>query len=173
MKLRNVLLISVSLLGSTSLLRAQSEKNTIPDARMQQVYEEIKTPFKYGLVMVPPDDSEKMDCPSVFRKGNKWYMTYLVYGGRGYETWLAESKNLLDWKLKGRIMSFSDSTDWDVNQKAGYISLQDPKWGGSYKWNAFQGKHWMSYFGGNTTGYEAGVLSIGIAYSKEDPTKVH
>lgn len=173
MNIRNILLIAVSLLGLTPMVHAQSEKNKVSDARMQQVYEEIKTPFKYGLVMVPPDDSEKMDCPSVFRKGNKWYMTYLVYGGRGYETWLAESKNLLDWKLKGRIMSFSDSTDWDVNQKAGYIALQDPQWGGSYKWNAFRGKHWMSYFGGNTTGYEAGVLSIGMAYSKEDPTKVH
>lgn len=41
----------------------------VPDKVMQEVYEEIKTPYKYGLVMVPPDDSKKMDCPSVFRKG--------------------------------------------------------------------------------------------------------
>ena len=63
----------------------------IPDKVMQKVYEEIKTPYKYGLVMVPPDDSKKMDCPGVFRKDGKWILSYLVYDGRGYETWLVKS----------------------------------------------------------------------------------
>jgi len=173
MNFRNLLLVSLCAFGLTGVANAQTEKKTVSEERMQAVYNEIKTPYKYGLVMVPPDNSEKMDCPSVFRKGNKWYMTYLIYGGRGYETWLAESKNLLDWKVKGRIMSFSDTTDWDVNQKAGYVALQNPKWGGNYKWKSYKGKHWMSYFGGNSKGYEAGVLSIGMAYTKKDPTKVH
>jgi sucrose-6-phosphate hydrolase SacC (GH32 family) len=31
----------------------------------------------------------------------------------------------------------------------------------------------MSYFGGNTKGYEAGVLSIGIACTDQDPASVH
>lgn len=146
----------------------------VPETEMQQVYEEIKTPFKYGLVMVPPDDSKKIDCPSIFRKDGKWIMSYLIYDGRGYETWLAESKDLLHWETKGCIMSFSsDSTRWDWNQKAGYVSLQDYKWGGSYELEPFDGKYWMSYIGGNTKGYEAGVLSIGIAYTDQNPAIVH
>lgn len=150
------------------------KKREITDTVMNEIYNEVKTPYKYGLVMVPTDNSYKMDCPSVFRKDNKWFMTYLIYDGRGYETWLAESDDLLHWKHLGKVMSFSkDETHWDVNQKAGYISLQDPSWGGSYKWNKYDGKYWMSYFGGNTTGYEAGVLSIGMAYTKESPTKAH
>ena len=44
------------------------KKRTITDAVMQEVYNEIKTPFKYGLVMVPEDNSYKMDCPSIFKK---------------------------------------------------------------------------------------------------------
>ncbi len=71
--------------------QAQSVLNQVPDEQMQKIYEEIKTPYKYGLVMVPPGDSKKMDCPSVFRKSGIWYMTYLVFDGRGYETWLAKS----------------------------------------------------------------------------------
>jgi predicted GH43/DUF377 family glycosyl hydrolase len=178
------------------------KKREITDGVMQEIYNEIKTPYKYGLVMVPTDNSYKMDCPSVFRKDGKWFMTYLIYGGRGYETWLAESDDLLHWKHLGKVMSFSEtpikedfSTDemkkgvldnqnlnkaseknekhWDANQKAGYISLQDPTWGGSYEWKKYDDKYWMSYFGGESKGYEAGVLSIGMAYTKESPTKAH
>ena len=153
-------------------LSQDSLVNKVPDAKMEAVYNEVKTPFKYGLVMVTDDNAKKMDCPSIFRKGKKWYMVYIVFNGRGYETWLAESNNLLDWKSNGRIMSFSDSTDWDTNQKAGYIALQDNRWGGSYKWQKYNGKYWMSYFGGNSKGYEAGLLSVGIAYTKQSPAKV-
>jgi len=142
--------------------------------KMQQLYEEIKTPYKYGLVVIPVSNDQKLDCPSVFREGGKWYMTYIVFDGRGYETWLAESSDLLSWKTQGRLLSFSgDTTVWDASQKAGYIAIQNQKWGGSYAWEKYKGKYWMSYIGGNTRGYEAGDLSIGIAYTDRDLTLPH
>ena len=145
---------------------------------MQQIYNEVKTSFKYGLVLAPTDESKKMDSPSVFRKGNSWYMTYIVFDGRGYETWIAKSENLLQWKTLGRILSFGDTTNknliaWDANQRAGYIALQDTKWDGSYQLQKFDNKYWMSYIGGNETNYEAGKLSIGIAYTNHYITKPH
>ncbi len=76
---------------------------------MQQIYEEVKTPYKYGMVITPADSTKKIDCPSVFRKGKNWYMTYIVFDGSGYETWLAKSKNLLQWKTLGKILSFGDT----------------------------------------------------------------
>ncbi|MBN1415258.1 MAG: glycosylase [Bacteroidales bacterium] len=145
----------------------------VPDNVMKQVYHEIKTPYKYGLIMVPDSNSYKIDCPTIFRKNNQWFMTYIVFDGRGYETWLAESNNLIDWDIKGKILQFSDSTEWDMNQKAGYPSLISYKWGGYYSINSWNGKYWMSYFGGNSRGYERGVLSIGIAYTEKDPTTAH
>ena len=152
----------------------KTKPQVVPGKVMQSIYKEIKTPFKYGLVMVPSDDTKKIDCPSIFRKDGKWIMSYLIFDGRGYETWLAESEDLLNWKNKGRIMSFSsDTTRWDCNQKAGYISLQDYKWGGSYEMDQFDSKYWMSYFGGGTKGYEAGALSIGMAYTELNPATVH
>ncbi|MEJ5963130.1 glycosylase [Pedobacter immunditicola] len=164
-------LVGFILFTATGL--AAQEQNTVSSAQMQEIYEEVKTPYKYGLVIVPPDDSQKMDCPTVFRKGNLWYMTYLIYDGRGYETWLAKSKDLLKWEKLGRIMSFSDTTTWDGNQKAGYNALQDTKWGGNYKLKKYKGKYWMSYFGGDSKGYEAGDLSVGMAYTTQHPSKVH
>ena len=148
-------------------------QNSVTDSTMKRIYDEIKTPYKYGLIVVPADNSKKIDCPSVFRKGNTWYMTYIQFDGRGYETWLSESKDLLHWKSLGRIMSFSDTTQWDTNQKAGYIGLQDPTWGGSYALQSFNHKYWLSYFGGKDRGYEAGPLAIGIAYTDREPSKAH
>ncbi|HEX2630300.1 MAG TPA: glycosylase [Chitinophagaceae bacterium] len=145
----------------TGIVTAQQ----VPQERMQQVYEEIKTPYKYGLIITPADETKKIDCPTVFRKEKMWYMSYIIFDGRGYETWLASSNDLLNWKTLGRILSFSDSTEWDGNQKAGYMALQDTKWGGSYALQKYKSKYWLSYFGGKDRGYEAGPLAIGIANS--------
>jgi len=170
MKLFQMLMFAII----ASFAFAQKDNTKVPANKMQEIYKAVKTPYKYGMVMVPKDDSQKIDCPSVFRKGDTWYMTYLVFGGRGYETWLARSKNLLNWQTLGRIISFSaDTTEWDANQKASYIALQDYTWNGSYTLKRYNGKYWMSYFGGNTKGYEAGLLSLGMAYTEKDPSTVH
>ncbi|MFC2138368.1 glycosylase [Bacteroidota bacterium] len=166
----------LSLPLSLSLLIISCNKplpTIVPKEVMNQIYEEIKTPYKYGLILVPDSNSYKMDCPTIFRKNDKWIMTYIVFDGRGYETWLSESDNLIDWDIKGKIMHFSDTSDWDMNQKAGYPSLIDYEWGGNYGINTFENKYWLSYFGGNTMGYERGLLSIGIAYTESDPATVH
>lgn len=158
------------LLLSSTCIQAQQ----VPDSIMQQVYEEVKTPFKYGMVLSPQDETKKIDCPTVFRKNNQWYMSYIQFDGRGYETWLAKSDDLLHWSTIGKLLSFNDDTTvWDAHQKAGYLALQDYTWGGSYKIQQYKNKYWMSYFGGNIKGYEAGLLSIGIAYTNKEITKPH
>ena len=145
----------------------------VPDDVMLQVYNEIRTPYKYGLILVPDSNSCKIDCPTVFRKNNLWYMTFIVFDGRGYETSLAESSDLVRWNFMGKLLPFSDSLDWDSNQKAGYPSLIRYKWQGNYSITAYDGKYWMSYFGGNSRGYERGLLSIGIAFTDKDPALAH
>ena len=140
-------------------------QEVVPEKVMQQIFEEVKTPFKYGLVLVP-GEGKMVDSPSIFRYKKRWYMTYIVFDGKGYETWLAKSNDLLNWETLGKIMSFTDNT-WDASQKAGYIALQDFTWGGSYEVQKYDGKYWMSYLGGATSGYEAGVLGIGMASSKK------
>ena len=62
---------------------------------MEKVYNEIKTPFKYGVVFKHPDSTQMVDSPAIFRENNIWYMTYIVFGGQGYETWLIESDDLV------------------------------------------------------------------------------
>ncbi len=147
-------------------LPVTAQSGNVSPEKMKQVYEEIKTPYKYGLVLVPEGTSTMVDCPSVFRYKKAWYMTYLTFDGKGYETRIAKSDDLLHWKDLGKILSFTTDT-WDANQKAGYIALQDYKWGGSYEVEKYNGKYWMSYLGGAKEGYEAGMLGIGMANTKK------
>lgn len=170
--------IIILLISFAGCLSAQI---TVPKDIMKKIYEEVKTPFKYGLVLAPSDNNHKIDCPTVFRENGKWYMSYLIYNGksgtdgRGYETWLAKSEDLLHWDTLGRILSFPEagSGRWDENQRAGYVALIDYEWGGSYKAQKFGNKYWMSYFGSDTRGYERGILKEGVAYTSGDITKPH
>ena len=144
---------------------------------MQAIYNEVRTPYKYGLVVAPTDNYHKIDCPTVFREGDKWLMTYVVYNGkdgldgRGYETWLAESDDLLHWTTKGRILSYK-SAGWDMNQRGGFPALIDWTWDGSYGISKYKKNYWMTYIGGHGTGYEAvrEPLNIGLAWTKGDIT---
>ena len=172
MQHKNILLsyfyqLLYTFVGSLLIFSCSPTKNSstvVSEQTMESVYEKVITPYKFGIVFQHPDSSKMIDSPSIFRWKRKWWMTYIIFDGRGYETWLAESDNLIEWNSKGRIMSFSD-TGWDANQKAGYMSLLDIKWGGTYKPASFNGKYWMSYLGGSVKGYEAGKLGVGISHS--------
>ena len=158
-------ILAYSCNGDRNSTRYDKIKKLVPQEVMEQIYHEIKTPFKYGIVFRHPDTTKLIDSPTIYRVDSIWYMTYIVYDGQGYETWLAKSRNLFDWEISGRLLSFTENT-WDANQKAGYISLVDINWGGSYQVESFDGKYWMSYLGGATQGYEKGVLGVGMSYSK-------
>ena len=113
-------------------------QQTVSAQKMQEIYDEVKTPYKYGLVVTPENDTKKIDCPSVFRKGKNWYMTWIQFDGSGDETWLSKRRDLLHWTTLGKIMRFSDTSNvvvkWDANQKDGYTAVQDRKREGRYEW---------------------------------------
>jgi predicted GH43/DUF377 family glycosyl hydrolase len=138
--------------------------DSVPAERMRQVYEEVKTPFKHGVV-IRGETNQLVDCPSIFRHQDQWYMVYVGITGKvGYETFLARSANLLRWEKLGKIMSFR-TNGWDRWQVDGGIALCDPKWGGSGGLEPFDDRYWMSYIGGALQGYEPDPLAIGMAWT--------
>lgn len=153
---------------------------TVSQKEMGKIYEQVRTPYKFGLVVAPESNDRKIDCPTVFREGNSWYMTYVCYNGsngtngRGYETWLAKSDDLLHWETLGRILVYGDK-GWDMNQRGGFPALIDYDWGGNYNIQKFKDRYWMTYIGGEGTGYEAvnAPLSIGLASTAGDVTTAH
>ena len=166
-------LSALFLLGS--LLQASERPNSLPLPKgsertvsaetMQRVYDEVKTPFKYGVV-IKGEDKELVDCPNVFRFNGRWYMMYVANRDKvGYETFLARSDDLLHWEKLGKLLSFSKA-GWDAWQGDGGTALYDYRWeGGTHELGTHDGKYWMSYIGGAQTGYEPDPLSIGLAYS--------
>ena len=172
---KRLVLLSLLIFGGITAFAQKISKNV-----MQKIYDEVKTPYKYGMVVAPKANYHQIDCPMVYREGNRWFMTYVVYNGkdgtdgRGYETWLATSDDLLQWKTLGRLLCYADK-GWDMNQRAGYPALIDWTWNGSYEMAKYKGRHWMSYFGGEGTGYEAirKPLNMGMASTKGDITQAH
>lgn len=159
-------------------------QNAVPVTQevMDYVYEQSRTPYKFGMVVAPSTNKEKFDCPTVFRKGEKWLMTFVCYNGsggndgRGYETWLAESSDLLHWEIKGRVLEYATNPDaWDLNQRGGFPALIDYNWGGSYEMQQYKGRNYITYIGGAGKGYEAveKPLSIGIASTDKDISVAH
>ena len=135
---------------------------------MAAVYEAAQTPYKYGLVVVPKDGQHMTDCPTVFRMAGRWYMTYVIFDGRGYETWLSVSDDLLHWQEVGCLLPFR-AAGWDRQQRAGFPALLGWDWDDSDHTPGRQdGRYWMSCFGGENKGYEAQPLSIGMAWTDAD-----
>ncbi len=139
---------------------------TVPEVEMQRVYDTVKTPFKYGVVLRPDAPDESFDCPSVFRFGDRWYMLYVAIKGKvGYQTHLATSADLLRWTPLGKVLPFSEA-GWDRWQADGGAALVDTTWGGSGALLPYDGRYWMSFIGGAQQGYETEPLSIGLAWTK-------
>ena len=173
-------LLKSGLLGPVRLLAANPIPEVIP-ARpverlvdtntMAQIYNEVQTPFKYGVVLKGGSTNELVDCPSVFRSGKHWYMMYVAITNKvGYQTYLARSDDLLHWEKLGRVLSFTHTNDWDAWQADGGVALEDYQWEGTHELEKYKGRYWLSYIGGAKQGYETDPLSTGIAWSK-NPTK--
>ncbi|HOX40247.1 MAG TPA: hypothetical protein PL033_19865 [Candidatus Brocadiia bacterium] len=74
----------------------------------------------YPDYVIPPspDDGAKLqstDCPTVFQVPGKdgYYMWYTGFDGNGYQTFLAQSDDLVAWKPRGLVMSFGEKGSFD------------------------------------------------------------
>ncbi len=139
---------------------------------MAEIHEEIKTPYKYGIVL-RGDEGELVDCANVFRHEGRWYMMFVAsHENTGYETHLAVSDDLLEWERLGKILPFSGE-GWDAWQADGGLSLYDTRWGeeATHELGTHEGRYWLSYIGGAKQGYEPDPLSIGLA-TTDDPVAI-
>ena len=129
---------------------------------LEKIYNQIKTPYKYGAVMKL--DGRMTDSPVVFKRNNKYYMSFISIDSEaktGYQTHIAESDDLLHWKVIGNILT--ETGEWDQAQSGGYAQLQDNLFGGSNELMTIDGQYLFAYLGGNLKGYETDPLSMGIA----------
>jgi predicted GH43/DUF377 family glycosyl hydrolase len=166
-----LLFASLIVSANAAVIPAIAETRLVDTNTMQRIYDEVKTPFKYGVVLRGGSLDELVDCPSLFRSGRHWYMMYVAITNKvGYQTFLARSDDLLHWRKLGKILSFTPTNRWDAWQADGGIALCDDRWDGTHALEKFGGKYWLSYIGGAKRGYETDPLSIGIAWTTH-PTR--
>lgn len=142
---------------------------TVCEEVMQNVYSKLKTPYKYGAVCIR--ENEFTDSPSVFKIGEKWYMMYLTISKEcatsGYNTWLSESDDLVNWKPLYPVLERNDLNNWDSKQIAGYLGFPNIDWDASGVPEALNGSYYVTYLGGNNDGYEPTPLYMGLAKTKD------
>jgi predicted GH43/DUF377 family glycosyl hydrolase len=109
------------------------------------------------------------DVPTVFQiPGDpKWYMTFVGFDGGGYQSFIAESTDLVNWTNRRLAMPYGPAGAFDY----GGVVL------GAYLYESYDikaprtlklkdGKYWSLYGAYNLRdGYEAGVGSNGLASS--------
>ena len=157
-------LVSTMACGSLCAITCKPARVEVPSERMRAIYDEVRTPYKAGMVLTP-EYGEMLDSPTVFRHGDSWYMMFIRFDGKGYETHLAKSGDLRKWTRLGCIFSRGAKGQWDSAQADGWPTLVDTRWDGANTLNTFGGKYWMMYLGGSTDGYESDPLSTGVAWT--------
>ena len=139
---------------------------------IQDIYNEVKTPYEYGVILRPSGiegdfDSHLVDNPNVFRDGDWWYMTYVGHDKKGYRTGIARSKDLLNWEKLGMVLdNGGQEGTFDRYNAAGYI-VRDHVWGEAPKAHQKDGKFVMSYLASDKPGYEEGTTKMGMAYASD------
>ncbi len=114
-------------------------------------------------------DEKAVDCPFVFRHRDQYYMMYIGFDGVGYQTGLAISNNLLDWRPIGIILRRGDGNGWDSVNVAGCWILRENNMDGQPVLKKWDNKYWLVYHAYPNEGYEAGPGRIGLAWT-EDPS---
>ena len=59
-----------------AVLLARRPTRLVSGETMEKIYQQVKTPFKFGIV-IRGEDGNSVDCPSIFRYDQRWYMVYV------------------------------------------------------------------------------------------------
>ena len=139
--------------------------------------DEIKkyfTPYKYGKPVLQGSgivgtyNSMAVDCPFVFFHNNRYYMLHVGFDGKGYQTALSTSTDLLHWSDGKVIFPRKQEERWDSVGVAGLWILRENSLKGHSSLKKIDGKYWMVYHSYPKEGYEAGSAQIGLAWTDDE-----
>jgi hypothetical protein len=132
-----------------------------------------RTPYKYGQLVLAASanpgefDSRSVDCPFVFHHAGRFYMTCIGWDGTGYQTGLASSANLVEWKREGCILRrdpaspvtrYNIAMNWIVRQNELRSAGELRK---------VRGRFLGVYHAYPNAGYESGPAVIGLCWSDD------
>lgn len=144
----------------------------INDSRIQKYL----TPYRYtkpvlqGSGIEGAFDQLAVDIPFVFWHRGQFYMLYTGFDGKGYQSALAVSDDLLHWNHKGIILKRKlESDSWDrIGGAATWMIKENDSLWEVPRLRKVDGKYWMVYHSYPDTGYESGPAEIGLAWTEDE-----
>ncbi len=133
------------------------------------------TPYRYGRPALEGSgisgafDSRSVDVPFVFMHQGRYYMMYTGFDGKGYQTALAVSDDLLHWEFSHMMLSRESLQRWDASNLCGtWLLKESDALRTPARLKKYQGRYWMVYHAYPGDGYEEGPAEIGLAWCAED-----
>ncbi|RPH27328.1 hypothetical protein EHN07_10820 [Buttiauxella warmboldiae] len=136
---------------------------------------EYLTPYKLNRPIFSGDGlpesyrKQAVDCPFVFYHNDKFYMMHVGFDGKGYQTALNTSENLIDWQYETTIFKRTEGEEsWDAVGIAGMWILKENDMQNLPRLKKYAGRYWMIYHSYPGEGYESGPAEIGLAYTDDE-----
>ncbi len=135
--------------------------------------DEIRTPKKHGQLVIAPSymkgafDSHAVDCPFPFFHEDRFWMTYVGWDGNGYQTGLASSDDLLNWRKEGLLLGRGAKGSVTAYNAALTCILRDNELLGPSTLKRVGGRFVGTYHAYPEPGYEAGPAVIGLCFSDD------
>jgi predicted GH43/DUF377 family glycosyl hydrolase len=142
-------------------------------ARAASDLDRIVTPYKLGKYVLTASGKEGsfdkicVDGPFAFRRQGVCYMTFIAFDGIGYQTGLASSSDMVNWKKEGcilkrdpssPILKYNAAMTWILRENGLYSPGELIMVGGYYL---------GAYHAYPSQGYEQGAAVIGLCRSKD------
>jgi len=134
----------------------------------------LMTPYKLGRPVLTGSgvpgafDSHAVDCPFVFHHNGTFHMMHVGFDGKGYQTGLATSGDLIHWRHKGVLLGREGSQSWDRVGAAGTWIIRDNGLYGRPALRKIDGRYWMVYHSYPGEGYEQGPGEMGLAWTEDE-----
>lgn len=132
-----------------------------------------RTPYKYPKLVVSASgeagtfDARAVDCPFVFHHDGKFHMTFLGFDGTGYQTGLAWSNDLIEWRKIGCILKRDPSSPITRYNIALNWILRENELRTQGKLKKVGGRFLGVYHAYPNAGYEEGPAVIGLCWSSD------
>jgi predicted GH43/DUF377 family glycosyl hydrolase len=137
----------------------------IPDA--------LRTPYKLNRLVVAASkeadafDAQSADVPFVFCHGHRFYMTYVGFDGEGYQTGLASSSDLINWRKEGLILRRDPKSPVTRYNAALTWILRENDVFSPGRLKKVHGRYLGTYHAYPKPGLEEGAAVIGLCWSKD------
>lgn len=140
---------------------------------IKELHRQVSTPYKLNKLILSPSyipgefDSHAIDAPFIFEHEGTFYMTYIGFDTIGYQTGLASSNNLLNWKKEGLIVGRGKKGSVNEFNVALTWILCDNNLFGRHALKKINGLFLGTYHSYPSPGYEEGAAVIGLCWSHD------